>query len=258
MKDLKDIKLALVGYLNTKPFEYGLKTSENRALYSIYYDTPANCVKLYENEKVDIALVPAGALPTIGEYRLITDTCIGCDDDVRTVVLMSNDKIEDCNHVILDNHSRTSALLSRVLLKEYWKVDPEFSTEKIESIDKLDTNQAVLMIGDKVFENENKYKYSYDLGHYWKLMTGLPFAYAVWIAKAHVPESAVSQLSIDLESGVNSIDKVIEEQQLRESTHDLASYYRDNIDYVLDKDKRAALELFLIKVSNLELVAEEL
>ena len=51
-KDLKDIKLALVGYLNTKPFEYGLKTSLSKEIYSIYYDNPAHCVKLYENDKV--------------------------------------------------------------------------------------------------------------------------------------------------------------------------------------------------------------
>ena len=117
---MKDIKLALVGYLNTKPFEYGLKTSVSKEVYSIYYDNPAYCVKLYENDKVDVALVPVGALSTIGEYKIITDTCIGCDDHVRTVVLMSNEKIEDCNHVILDSHSRTSAVLTRILLKEYW------------------------------------------------------------------------------------------------------------------------------------------
>ena len=90
---MKDIKLALVGYLNTKPFEYGLKTSLSKEIYSIYYDNPAHCVKLYENDKVDVALVPVGALSSIGEYKIITDSCIGCDDHVRTVVLMSNEKI---------------------------------------------------------------------------------------------------------------------------------------------------------------------
>ena len=255
---MKDIKLALVGYLNTKPFEYGLKTSASKEIYSIYYDNPAYCVKLYEKDKVDVALVPVGALPTIGEYKIITDTCIGCDDHVRTVVLMSNEKIEDCNHVILDSHSRTSAMLTRILLKEYWNTNPRYSTVKVEEIEELEYGEGVLMIGDKVFENEEKYKYSYDLGHYWKKMTGLPFAYAVWIAKGHVSQRAVNQLSKDLHIGINSIDKVIVEQKIREPLHDLESYYRDNIDYVLDTEKRKALDLYLTKMSELELVHDSL
>jgi len=248
----EDIKLALVGYLNTKPFEYGIKTSSRRQIYSVYYDNPANCVKLYQSNKVDIALVPAGALPTIGEYRVITDTCIGCDDEVRTVVLMSNQPITDCKHVVLDNHSRTSAQLTRILLKQYWNTDVSYSTEKIDDLENLSENNAVLMIGDKVFENEEKYKYTYDLGHYWKKMTGLPFAYAVWIAKDYVPNTAIEQLSKDLDAGISSIDKVILEQEKLEPKHDLASYYRDNIDYVFDEQKKEALELYLQKIKEIQ------
>ena len=251
---MKDIKLALVGYLNTKPFEYGLKTSLSKEIYSIYYDNPAYCVKLYENDKVDVALVPVGALSSIGEYKIITDSCIGCDDHVRTVVLMSNEKIEDCNHVVLDSHSRTSAILTRILLKEYWDTNPRYSTVNIDEIEELESEEAVLMIGDKVFENEKKYKYIDNLGYYWKKLTGLPFAYAVWIAKGHVSQGAIDQLSIDLNNGINSIDQVIEEQRIKEPLHDLESYYRDNIDYVLDTEKRKALDLYLTKMSELELV----
>jgi chorismate dehydratase len=167
---------------------------------------------------------------------------------------MSNEKIEDCNHVVLDSHSRTSAILTRILLKEYWDTNPRYSTVNIDEIEELESEEAVLMIGDKVFENEKKYKYSYDLGYYWKKLTGLPFAYAVWIAKGHVSQGAIDQLSIDLNNGINSIDQVIEEQRIKEPLHDLESYYRDNIDYVLDTEKRKALDLYLTKMSELELV----
>lgn len=252
MNKPKDIKLALVGYLNTKPFEYGLKTSKYRASYSIYYDTPANCVRLYKSDKVDVALVPAGALPTIGDYKVITDTCIGCDDEVRTVVLMSNTPISECEHVILDSHSRTSAKLARILLREHWQIDTKFTTKSIEDLEELKPQEAVLMIGDKVFDNEHKYKYTYDLGHYWKKMTGLPFAYAVWIAKDYVSDESIIQISDDLNKGIASIDLVIEEQLELESTQDLESYYRDNIDYVFDADKRNALDLFISKMKDLK------
>ncbi len=250
MRELKDIKLALVGYLNTKPFEYGLKTSEHKEVYSIYYDNPANCVSLFQNDKVDVALVPVGALPSLEAYKLITNTCIGCDDEVRTVVLMSNLPITECNHIILDSHSRTSAKLTQVLAAQYWKIDARFSTIKIDDLQDLESDEAVLMIGDKVFENENRFKYSYDLGHYWKKMTGLPFAYAVWIAKDHVSQDDIDLLADDLQKGINSIDQVIEEQAQLEPSHDLDSYYRDNIDYVFDEEKKKALGLFLSKITE--------
>lgn len=253
MRESKDIKLALVGYLNTKPFEYGLKTSAQKENYSIYYDNPANCVNLFQNDKVDVALVPVGALPTLTAYKVITNTCIGCDDDVRTVVLMSHTPISQCKHIILDSHSRTSARLTQILASQYWNIDVDFSTQKIDDIKTLEENEAVLMIGDKVFENENKYQYSYDLGHIWKKMTGLPFAYAVWIAKEYVLPESIVLLANDLEKGINSIDKVIEEQSKLEPTHDLDSYYRNNIDYVFDNEKKRALALYLSKIDELEL-----
>jgi len=165
---------------------------------------------------------------------------------------MSNQPITDCKHVVLDNHSRTSAQLTRILLKQYWNTDVSYSTEKIDDLENLSENNAVLMIGDKVFENEEKYKYTYDLGHYWKKMTGLPFAYAVWIAKDYVPNTAIEQLSKDLDAGISSIDKVILEQEKLEPKHDLASYYRDNIDYVFDEQKKEALELYLQKIKEIQ------
>lgn len=248
---MEDLKLALVGYLNTKPFEYGLKTSTHCANFSVYYDTPANCVKLYQTDKVDVALVPVGALPDIDSYRIITDTCIGCDDYVRTVVLMSNDPITECLSIILDSHSRTSSLLTEILMNEYFRTDPTFRTERIDHLTEIQENQAVLMIGDKVFDNENKYKYNYDLGHLWKQHTGLPFAYAVWIARDTVSDEDIRLLSQELRSGVEQIDKVIKEEELRNHVVNLSEYYTKHIDYNLDQDKKKALQLYLQKVEQL-------
>lgn len=248
---MKDLKLALVGYLNTKPFEYGLKTSEVRVQYSIYYDTPAACVEFYKNDKVEIALVPVGALPECKDYRIITNTCIGCDDEVRTVVLMSNEPVADWTSVILDSHSRSSALLAQILMKEYFHKEIAYSTEKIDELEKIEKNQAVLMIGDKVFKNENQYKYTYDLGHYWKLMTGLPFAYAVWIAKPHVVEADIKQLNADLLYGIENLDEVIKDQEAQNQGLNLEAYYKDHIDYRLDDDKLKAIALYLEKVGAL-------
>ena len=60
---------------------------------------PAACAEAYKANRVDIALVPVGALMGIGEYQMITDFCIGCDQEVRTVCLMSNQNIQDIHTI---------------------------------------------------------------------------------------------------------------------------------------------------------------
>ena len=54
----------------------------------------------------------------------------------------------------------------------------------------LDTPQegdAFLLIGDKVFDHEDEFIYSYDLAAEWREATGLPFAFAVWVARKGTP-----------------------------------------------------------------------
>lgn len=246
-----DTKIALVGYLNTKPFEYGLKTSANRASFNIYYDTPARCARLYQEDIVDIALVPVGALPEMGEYRIVTDTCIGCTSYVRTVVLMGKQPMDQWRKVHLDSHSRSSALLSRIILKEKVSHDIQFTTASINELSSIADTSGVLMIGDKVFEREEDFPYRYDLGREWYLSTGLPFAYAVWIAKPRVQDEQIASLNTALRLGLDNMDKVIAEEESKQPKFSLASYYKENIDYDLDDAKRKAIALYLEKASQL-------
>lgn len=247
---MKEIKIALVGYLNTKPFEYGLKKLGAQQ-FNIYYDTPARCARLYEEGVVDIALVPVGALLQLDGYRIVTDTCIGCDDYVRTVVLMGNTPVEQWRRVSLDSHSRTSALLSQIVVNQKVEHGVSYESQQVAELNTLAKDQGVLMIGDKVFEVEDDYEYKYDLGHEWREMTDLPFAYAVWIAKPYITDEDVAELNKCLAYGMNNLDAVIAQEEINQPNFSLDSYYRDNIDYVLDDKKRKAIDLYLSKARKL-------
>jgi predicted solute-binding protein len=58
------IKIALVNYINAKPFGYGLERYVSKD-FNITLANPAECASLYDRGEVDIALVPIGALHSL-------------------------------------------------------------------------------------------------------------------------------------------------------------------------------------------------
>ncbi|MFZ1458077.1 MAG: menaquinone biosynthesis protein [Saprospiraceae bacterium] len=241
-------KIAMVSYLNSKPFEYGLLNHDYASCFDIITADPATCARLFEEKKVDISLIPAGALHDLkDEHILISDFCIGCDGEVRTVGLFSNVPLNQGRRLVADHHSRTSVLLSQVLLKEVFQVEIPVLVADINQMG-IKEDDVVLMIGDKVFEKEHEYQYKTDLGGIWKHYTNLPFVFAVWAADKNLPQEAIEMLNVSLLHGINHIDKIIEEQSYENL--DLYYYYKKNISYNLDTDKKSALKLFLQKSAS--------
>ncbi|MBL0025053.1 MAG: menaquinone biosynthesis protein [Saprospiraceae bacterium] len=233
----------MVSYLNSKPFEQGLVNSIYGDEFEILTETPAVCAKLFDDNKVDIALIPSGALHDIsGKYKIISDYCIGCDGAVRTVAIFSNEPLKQCKRLITDNHSRTSVLLSALLLDELFNLQPEIISANVDDFS-LIPYDCMLMIGDKVFDKEPNFLYKYDVGLAWKELTGLPLAFAVWAAKIEVNDDIIAKLNHSFESGMNNLDKIIE----RESSEnlDLYYYFKNNISYSFDQDKKTSLDLYL-------------
>lgn len=238
-------KIVLVNYLNSKPFEYGLKNHDVNSGFDIITTTPAQCAALYEDYTSDIALVPVGALRQFSDYKIITDFCIGCDGEVRTVCIFSNEKLENCTRLLLDNHSRTSVLLSKLVIEEYLNLNLSYHPLNVTDY-VMNEGDAVLMIGDKVFEHENKFRYKYDLGSLWKEWTGLPFVFAVWIARENkINAITVQELNESFQYGIAHLPQIIQKES---NEHlDLYYYFSNNIQYMLDENKRSALQLFLEK-----------
>jgi chorismate dehydratase len=233
----------MVGYYNTLPFLYGLKKSGD---FDLILDIPSKCMGYYANGDVDIALVPVATLMDRSDYKIITDYCIGCEGEVRTVCLFSNSKIEKITKIYLDRDSRTSQLLVKTLCERSWNIQPVFEECDVKKIipENLKEGQGILMIGDKVFEVENAFRNTFDLGLEWKKMTDLPFSFAVWIARKELEESVIDHLNEVLGVGVKNIDAVLSENKKVASRIDLLEYFKKYIDYHFTGDKKSALKLF--------------
>jgi len=242
--------LTMVSYQNTKPFEYGMTKYFIDNELNIHLKNPSLCFESFQSGESEIALIPVGSLPLLdaADYQIITDFCIGSIDYVRTVCLFSNQPIYTADSVYLDSDSMSSQLLTKILYKHFKKNKPQYFAGLPDDFN-LKNNQAMLLIGDKVFDLENNFEYKLDLGHEWKMMTGLPFAFAVWVAKKNVKPEILIRLNESLKFGVQNIDQMLVEQNLVDS--ELHSYYKYNISFDFDDQKRAAVARYLRLVEEL-------
>jgi len=243
------IKVAAVNYLNTKPLLYGIKNHPVFEQIELIEDYPAKIAGMLLKGKVDLALVPVSIIPQMKQHYIITDFCIGSNGAVASVCLFSEVVIESIEKVYLDYQSKTSVMLAKVLLKEYWKKQVVFINATSEDFQKkIAGASAGVIIGDRALEQRLKSKYIYDLGEAWKNLTGLPFVFAAWISNKRLPPDFVVQFNEANALGLEHINKVIIENP--HSIFDLNNYYTECISYRLDESKKTGMKLFLEKVTQ--------
>lgn len=248
--DLSKIRVAAVNYLNTKPFLYGIKRHDVLNDMELVEAYPSEVARMILRDETDVALLPVAVLPQMKEYHLVTDSCIGCDGPVASVGIFSEVPIENIERIYLDYQSRTSVMLARILLRDYWKKEVELVDAKGEEFrDKIEGNTAGVVIGDRALEQRLKSRYFYDLGEVWKEHTGLPFVFAAWVSNKQLPQEFVKKFTEANNYGLEHIKEVISENPV--SYCDLEEYYNKNISYKLDEQKLAGLQWFLKLVESL-------
>jgi chorismate dehydratase len=192
----------------------------------------------------DIALLPAAVVPQLRETNIVTDYCIGAVGAVRTVTVMSNEPITCTKRLWLDSHSRTSVQLCGYLAKHKWGISPEWlhlaDYSRVLAPEKGD---AFLLIGDKVFDYEGKFRYTYDLALEWREVTKLPFAFAVWVARKGLSYEVRDELQAAFTYGVEHIYEAILESDYADREYAYEDH-TENIDFLFDIQKHNALKKF--------------
>jgi chorismate dehydratase len=253
-KTMSKIRISAVKYANTYPFIYGLTESGFDKKVIIETDHPADCAAKLLDGRADIGLIPAGALPLLKEYHIISDYCIGADGNVRTVRLFSNTELEEIHTIYLDYHSRTSVNLIKILARDYWKKDFRWvNTQKGFDFKAIRKGEAMVIIGDKCFEYEQLFSFTPDLASLWREHTGLPFVFACWASNKALDTGFLSEFNNALATGIHNIDGVVAKYSpvAAIGSSELKKYLTYNIDYDFNNDKRKALNLFLGLMSSL-------
>jgi len=243
----RKIKVAAVSYLNTIPFLYGLEKDEKLlSMIDVRLEYPSKCADLLKSDEVDLALIPVAEIPNIPNANIISDYCIGAVGKVNTVILYSDCPLEEIKSIALDYQSRTSVMLTKVLVKNFWKINVSFEQTAPGYINTITGTKAGLVIGDRAFDLNGTFPYEYDLAEEWFKFTGLPFVFACWVANKPLDSSFVNQFSEALNVGLTNKEKAITDWQQKEnSSIDLKSYLNDAISYDLNESKKLALKTFL-------------
>lgn len=237
------IKVGAVSYLNTKPLVFGFEKGMMNETVELLYDYPGRIAELLLANKIDIGLVPVAIIPQMKEYHIVSDFCIAADGPVASVCLLSNVPLPQVTTVLLDYQSRTSVILAKYLLKQYWKLDVQYKNAGADFLNEINGHTAAVVIGDRALSQRKVLPYCYDLAEAWKEHTGLPFVFAAWISNKPLTATFVAAFNDANAYGLKHIAEVIQANPY--SLFDLEKYYTQNIRYQFGKNEQDGLQHFL-------------
>lgn len=218
------LRIACVPYMNAYPLWRLLPQQP-------VFAPPSELVRMMEQGDCDIALLPSIACRLHPEWRIVSETCIASHGAVRSVKLFHRKPILDCRRVALDPESLTSNALLKIILKEHG-VAADFGVRP-------NTADAFLLIGDKALQFNDPTWEALDLGAAWKALTGLPFVYALWLARGPLPDADFSQhCEQSLSQSMRTLDDWLPKAELR-------SYFTHALQFTLTDHYREGLAEFL-------------
>ena len=238
-------RIGAVSYLNTRPLLLGMEQTPFNNRIDLIKSYPAQIAQNLLEDTIDIGLVPVAIIPMLSNPQIVSKYVIGTEGEVASVALFSQLPMEQIERVYLDNQSRTSVALAKVLLTQYWKKEVEFIPATEGYMENITGTTAGVIIGDRALACLNRFEYVYDLGLAWKQHTGLPFVFAAWVANKPIPAEFMKAFDAANGYGLLHLDEVITLIPTNEQVYDLHKYYTQNISYELTPEKRAGMERFL-------------
>lgn len=239
-------KISAVSYANTYPFLYALKNSSLVNKIDLSLDYPALCAEKLLTNEVDIGLVPVATMALLNEYHIISDYCIGAVGKVKSVLLVSDVKLEDIETILLDYQSRTSINLTKVLAENFWNIHPNWQKASQGYENTIAGTTAGVIIGDRTFKLTKNYAFVYDLAEEWQKFTQLPFVFACWVANKPISQEFVDEFNHVLKNNMFHTEEVLTFFNVDEAQKSfLSDYLNNDISYPLDDNKRKAIDLFL-------------
>jgi chorismate dehydratase len=244
---LPKLRVGIVNFLNSKPLAWGFMKGHHADLFAPSYHPPALVARLLGQGNLDIGLIPSIEVQRIPNLRVLPDMCIAARHEVRSVLLVSRGPVEEIRRVALDQNSRTSATLVRVLLRERYGLNPEYVHERPDPERMLSEADAALIIGDPALRVDRERYRIIDLAEEWHELTGLPFVFAVWAVR---PEVDIPDLPFYFKSslryGLSSLDTLVRESaaELNLDSSEVRSYLTENLSFFLRNEEIEGLEEF--------------
>lgn len=243
----RPVRIGAVSYLNSKPLIEGLEEGAHDA--ELVLDYPSRLADDLAGGRLDVALIPSFEYLRHPEYQIVSDACVASHGPVLSVKLYSRVPMGEIRRLALDEGSRTSAALARVMLLERYGVEPQLESLPLGLSTDATEADAVLLIGDRAMHLPTEsFAAVWDLGQEWLDWTGLPFVFALWAARRGADLGDVEEsLCSARDRGVARLKEIArrEAPRLGIGEQTAIGYLTENLHYRLGSAERNGLQLFL-------------
>ena len=165
-----------------------------------------------------------------------------------SVKLLSRVPLQRIKSLALDEGSRTSVALVRILLNKQFGLSPRCCPLPIGVPIEDVAADAILLIGDRAIGPPGRgLVESWDLGEQWCSWSKLPFVFAAWIARPQVPLSGVATaLEAARDAGLANLRQIAEREAsvVGLDIDECHAYLRDNLHFTLGPDEQRGVDLF--------------
>lgn len=269
------LKIGKIPYANLFPIFYTLEKECDCSSYEFVEGVPSILNKMLRNGEIDVS--PSSSIEYLKNpslYRIIKGHSISSRGPIESILLFSKIPVEELNGGAVDvsSQSETSIALLDIILREFYGIQCRLH---ISANPENSEGEAFLLIGDDALKykaignrqeaigkNINKHTiYSpspiahrllvYDLGDLWYKKTGLPFVFALWIARRELndKEELLNKFIKDLnrakEIAVKNFSEIARHSPMRTfmTESEIISYW-NKINYDLTDNHKKGLELF--------------
>ena len=253
-------RIAASSYLNTAPLIWSFIHGSRRDRVELFTDkAPARCAEMLSAGEVDAALVPVIEYQRLADVAIVPDVCVGSRTAVRSVVLVTRrNNLKKVERVALDESSRTSATLVKIIFREFLGFEPEWKTALPDLKSMLIEADAALIIGDPAMAVPRDQFQVFDLATLWHEFTGFGFVFAMWMAqKQSVEKIRAVDFARARDEGLANLHHIAENaKQTGLSEKEIREYLTANVVFSVDDEMQHGLRLYLELAGKHKLIPE--
>src|SRR2546430_2568185 len=262
MSTITDLpRIAASSYLNTAPLIWSFTHGSQRNSVELFTDTaPARCAELLARGEVDAALVPVIEYQRMPDVLIVPDVCVGSKSEVRSVVLVTRrNNLKKVERVALDESSRTSVALVKIIFREFLEFEPEWISAAPDLKSMLTTADAALIIGDPAMKIPRDQFRVYDLATLWHEFTGFGFVFAMWMVRnGSTEEIRAIDFAAARDEGLAHVDEIAAENETAVglSREEIRTYLTENIAFRVDEEMQKGLTLYFELAGKHQLISD--